>query len=184
MFSVSLLFPPYWDLALGSFFFCWAYPGKIWGKENEKSNQYSCYVHVMYLLLLFLEIIPAILTTIRNNVMCTPYSMHYFRLYSAIGSTFITTTYRRNRRNSQKKKKEKKRGVSGCIITGSLSWDYDATCEHLISIRAKIGWTNPGLKALLFFFPSIFLFYLSVFAFFSFLSNCLISLQLTLSVTA
>lgn len=108
MFSVSLLFPPYWDLALGSFFFCWAYPGKIWGKENEKSNQYSCYVHVMYLLLLFLEIIPAILTTIRNNVMCTPYSMHYFRLYSAIGSTFITTTYRRNRRNSQKKKKKRK----------------------------------------------------------------------------
>ena len=108
--SASLCSSPLTGIWLWAlFFFCWAYPGKIWGKENEKSNQYSCYVHVMYLLLLFLEIIPAILTTIRNNVMCTPYSMHYFRLYSAIGSTFITTTYRRNRRNSQKKKKKKRK---------------------------------------------------------------------------
>lgn len=111
MFSVSLLFPPYWDLALGFYFLLgipWKNMGKIkWKIEWKIKSIFMLCICYYYS---WRAIIPAI-STIGNNVMCPPYinfrSMHHSRLYLEIGPIYNYRRNRRNRRNSQRKKKRK-----------------------------------------------------------------------------
>ena len=155
--------PPYWDLALGFYFLLgipWKNMGKIkWKIEWKIKSIFMLCICYYYS---WRAIIPAI-STIGNNVMCPPYinfrSMHHSRLYLEIGPIY---NYRRNRRNSQKKKKKRKRKstVAGFEPAPSKSW------------------TKNSLSFILFYF------HLSFFLLFAFLSNFLISLQWTLSVTA